>query len=229
MRSSTLLALPLAAALVALGPAPAPAASVRLAFHEDAVRAVDRVTGQLRELADRLEEHLAQGPGGRGPGPDDGHGRSGRHGRHHGWSGAERPVIGPALAHRDALGLTAEQVTRLQALRDEFGREAIRREADLRIAEMDLQAILQKEPVDLAQAEAKIREAAQVRTDLRVARLRAIEQGKAVLTAEQRARLEGLVRGGPGQPGPRRTGGARGPEAGRTGAPDPAPEPGARM
>ncbi len=64
--------------------------------------------------------------------------------------------------------------------------------------------------MDLAKAEAKIREVAQLRADLRIARLRAIEQGKAVLTAEQRTRLQTMLSGGmhhgtPGQPAPRRS------------------------
>ena len=60
--------------------------------------------------------------------------------------------------------------------------------------------------MDLAKAEAKIREVAQLRADLRIARLRAIEQGKAVLTAEQRSRLQTVLSGGMHQAGGRRAG-----------------------
>jgi hypothetical protein len=41
---------------------------------------------------------------------------------------------------------------------------------------MDLVALLDHEPADLARAEAKVREVAQLRAELRIARLRAIEQ-----------------------------------------------------
>ena len=122
----------------------------------------------------------------------------------------ERPLITIMLHHRTELGLTPEQVTRLEAIRGEFAREAIRRDADIRIAELDLGTLLEQDPVDLAKAEAKTREVAQLRVDLRIARLRAVEQGKAVLTADQRARLQSMLSGGmhhgtPGMPAPRRS------------------------
>jgi Spy/CpxP family protein refolding chaperone len=99
------------------------------------------------------------------------------------------------LHHRTDLGLTDEQVSRLEQLRNSFARESIRREADIRVAELDLAEVLSQEPLDLPQAEAKIREAARLRTDLRIARLRTIEQGKAVLTPEQRVKLASLLGG----------------------------------
>ena len=60
--------------------------------------------------------------------------------------------------------------------------------------------------MDFSKVEAKIREVAQLRAELRIARLRAIEQGKAVLTAEQRTRLQAMLSGGMqhGRWGPRR-------------------------
>ena len=100
------------------------------------------------------------------------------------------------LHHRTELGLTADQVGRLETLRGDFAREAIRRDADIRIAELDLAALLEQEPVDLTNVETKVREVAQFRADLRIARLRTVEQGKAVLTPEQRTRLQAMLSGG---------------------------------
>src|SRR5581483_6942600 len=126
----------------------------------------------------------------------------------------EGPLITIMLHHRGELALTPDQVTRLEALRGDFTRDAIRRDADIRIAELDLATLLRQEPVDVEKAAAKIRELAQLRADLRIARIRTIEQGKAVLTPEQRPRLETLVGGmphgpggmpGPGGPRPRRS------------------------
>jgi Spy/CpxP family protein refolding chaperone len=121
-------------------------------------------------------------------------------------SPAERPLITIMLHHRTELGLTPEQVSRLEALRGEFAREAIRREADLRIAELDLAGLLAQEPLEMARVEAKVREAAQLQADLRIARLRTLEQGKAILTPEQRAKLGSLLGGGV-MPGTRRAAG----------------------
>ena len=132
------------------------------------------------------------------------------------------------LHHRTELGLSPEQVERLETLRGDFAREAIRRDADIRIAELDLAGLLEREPLDFSKVEGKVRELAQLRGELRIARLRAIEQGKAVLTAEQRTRLQAVLSGGmhhgsgggPGGPG----GGPGSPPAAR-----PAPGTGARL
>lgn len=169
-------------ALIWAWPGVAAAEPVTRVFHEGVGRAWGDVADQLRGLGHQLERHLFGAPGGLSP--------------------AERPLISFMLDHKDDLGLTAEQASRLEALRADFTREAIRREAEIRIAEMDLAALLAPDPLDLPKVEAKIRELAQLRADLRVARLRTIEQGKAGLTAEQRTRLQSLL--GPGRP-PRRT------------------------
>jgi Spy/CpxP family protein refolding chaperone len=106
---------------------------------------------------------------------------------------SDRPLITIMLQRRDELGLTPEQVQALESLRSDFQREAIRREADLRVAEMDLDAFLQAEPVDMAKVEAKVREIERLRADLRLSRLGVIESGKAQLTPDQRAKLRKLL------------------------------------
>jgi hypothetical protein len=151
----------------------------RPAFHAEAGRLMGDVTDQIRSFGAQLDRHL-RGLGGGG-------------------ALVERPLISLMLDHRAELGLTSDQVSRLEALRAEFTREAIRRDAEIRIAEMDLAALLETDSLDLARVEAKVRELAQVQADLRIARLRTIEQGRSLLTPEQRARLAALL----GQPGRR--------------------------
>jgi len=164
-------------------------------FHQEAKALLDQAATELRALGAQLQQHMEMGrgpmggmmgPGQRGPamtGPGP-------------VSPAERPLISIMLQRRADLGLTPEQVTRLEGLRDGFAREAIRRDADLRIAELDLQALLDQDPLDMAKVETKVREVAQLRADLRIARLRTIEQGKALLTPEQKARLLAVLGGG---------------------------------
>jgi Spy/CpxP family protein refolding chaperone len=123
------------------------------------------------------------------------------------------------LHYRTELGLSPAQVDGLERLRAEFRREAIRREADLRVAEMDLGALRERDPVDLDRVEAKVREIERVRADLRLARIRAIEQGRALLSAEQRERLRALL-GEPRMP-------AR--PLGPAPVPPPPPPPGGRL
>ncbi len=139
---------------------------------EELSRAFGELVGQLQGMGTRWRDHFFPG--------DDG----------------EPPLISIALGHRAELGLTPQQVDALERLRTGFQREAIKRDADLRVAEMDLTALRRAEPVDLAQVEAKVREIERVKADLRVARIRTIEQGRAQLTPEQRERLRVLVGGG---------------------------------
>lgn len=106
----------------------------------------------------------------------------------------DRPVISQMLNNKELLGLSADQVRRLEQLRDNFQRQTIRNEADLRILELDIGALLDNEPVDMAKLETKMREEEKLRTDLRIARIRAIEQGKALLNTEQKKKLTELLR-----------------------------------
>ncbi len=105
----------------------------------------------------------------------------------------ERPLITLMLRYQDELGLTAEQVRNLEQLRADFDRESIRKDADLRIAQRDLEALLDAERVDVRQAEGKIREIERLRADLRIARIRTIEKGKAELSPEQLDRFRTLI------------------------------------
>ena len=187
---------------------------------EEVGRLVDQLTDRLGALGAELAQQLPAGRGGAGP--------MGRPGRAPS-APADRPLITIMLHHRSELGLSPEQVGRLEALRGEFARDAIRRDADIRIGELDLAALLDQEPADLAKVETKVREVAQLRAELRMARLRAIEQGKTLLTAEQRTRLQTLLAGGMHH-GPGR--GHHGGSGGGSGSPPaarPSPATGARL
>ncbi|HWP57347.1 MAG TPA: periplasmic heavy metal sensor [Candidatus Acidoferrales bacterium] len=109
----------------------------------------------------------------------------------------EKPLVSLMLERRAELELSPDQVEELERLRHEFEREAIRFEADLRIAEIDLQKLLKEEPVNLHKVEDALREIERLRADQRLARIRAIEQGKALLSAEQREKLANLAGSNP--------------------------------
>jgi len=111
-----------------------------------------------------------------------------------------RPAISQMLSYREYLGLSPEQVKKLEQLRDNFQRQTIRNEADARIIELDIAQLLDGPNVDMGKVEAKIREAEKLRADLRIARLRAIEQAKAVLSAEQRKKFREAIEARPARP-----------------------------
>ncbi len=103
-----------------------------------------------------------------------------------------RPVISQMLNNKEALGLSADQVRKLEQLRDGFQRQSIRTEADLKIVELDIAAMLENDAPDMAKLEAKIREGEKMRADLRIARIRAIEQARGLLSKEQKKKLQEL-------------------------------------
>ena len=131
----------------------------------------------------------------------DMHGMGGRwrgHFRHHHRAG-QQPLVSLALRYREELGLSPAQVGTLERLRSDFQREAIKRGAEIRVAELDLATLTRTDPadagkpVDMAQVEAKVRDIERLRAEQRLARIRAIEQGKAELTPEQREKLATLL------------------------------------
>ena len=105
----------------------------------------------------------------------------------------ERPMISLMLKHREQLRLSPEQVKKLEQLRDQYQRQSIRADADMRILELDIASLLDQTNIDLAKVEQKIRESEKLRADLRIARVRSVEQAKAALSAEQRKRLYEFV------------------------------------
>jgi Spy/CpxP family protein refolding chaperone len=159
--------------LTAAAAAAADAPPLRPAFHEEASSVWDELSHQFHDLGSRFRDHFGGFREARG----------------------ERPLISYMLSRRDELNLSSDQVRNLERLRSDFEREAIKNESDLRVSEMDLSDILRADTVDVKEAEAKIREIEKLRAELRIARIRAIEKGKGVLTAEQRDRLRGMLSG----------------------------------
>lgn len=104
----------------------------------------------------------------------------------------ERPLISQMLTNKEYLQLTPEQVRKLEQLRDNFQRQSIRVDADLKIIEMDIAALLENDPVEAAKVEQKMREGEKLRADIRIARIRVIEQARALLNAEQKKKLQEL-------------------------------------
>jgi len=165
-----------------------------------------------------------QGPGMMGGGMG-GHGmREGRGGRA---LSHEGPLISITLEHKQDLGLNAEQERKLRDLRTEFAKESVRRGAEIRVAEIELDSLLEQDQWDLAKIEPKVKQIASLQGDLRLARIKTLEAGRAVLTAEQLEKLKQVghrmrAMGGPGQPmrpggpmGPGMTPGPGGPSAPR--------------
>ena len=110
------------------------------------------------------------------------------------------PVMRAIMDCHEELELSDAQVDRLDELADGFFRETMGRKQSLLSAQLALVDILRPNPrdpggpADVVAAEARIREIARLQLEQDMALLRVIEATKAVLSADQRARLAALMR-----------------------------------
>jgi Spy/CpxP family protein refolding chaperone len=107
--------------------------------------------------------------------------------------GGERPLISLMLRNREELQLTPEQIQKLEALRSDFRKDAVKRSADLQVAELELKELLITDPVDMAKVESQVKRIEALRGEQRLTRIKTIEEGKALLIPEQREKLKTLA------------------------------------
>ena len=106
-------------------------------------------------------------------------------------SGAQdsMPLFQRLVQQRKQLGLSPEQVQQVQAIASQARKARIRHTAEIQVAEIDLSALMQADPVDLPQVEDAVKRLESQRTERRLARLSAVAKVKTLLTPEQRQQL----------------------------------------
>ncbi|HXG51666.1 MAG TPA: Spy/CpxP family protein refolding chaperone [candidate division Zixibacteria bacterium] len=129
-------------------------------------------------------------------GPGKGWGEAGR--RKQALLAARAPWVTIALEHRNELDLTGDQVAELEKIRSQHRAQTAPLVRQLREVEEQIAVLLQESPVNLIQTKLKIAEAEKLRSELRYLRIEALENGRSVLTPEQRERLEKLFASGRG-------------------------------
>jgi hypothetical protein len=77
----------------------------------------------------------------------------------------------------------------------------IKQRADVRVAELELQQLLEADPVEMGKVEAKVKDIEGLRTALRLNLIKAHEQAKGVLSPEQRQKFERIHDRMPGMRG----------------------------
>jgi Spy/CpxP family protein refolding chaperone len=132
---------------------------------------------------------LAAAPDGSGRGPRP-FARGDR--MHGGFGGA--PIITMALNNKTELNLTNDQVSNLEKIRTNFQSQVTPLQQQVRSIEKEIANLSQQPQVNLIQIKSKIQDAEKFRSELRYLRLEALENGKSVLTAQQRDQLKTLVR-----------------------------------
>ena len=88
------------------------------------------------------------------------------------------------------LALSESQETQLKGILYQVTKTSIKQRADVQVAEIELQQLLDADPVDMGKVEAKLKEIEGLRTALRLNLIKAHEQAKSILTPEQRQKFE---------------------------------------
>jgi Spy/CpxP family protein refolding chaperone len=106
--------------------------------------------------------------------------------------GTERPWISIALRHQSELNLSPEQIATLKKIRTQHRDQTTPIREQLRTVEGEIASALENTPANLIQAKLGIEKAEKLRAELRYQRVEALENGKSVLTPEQREQLKNL-------------------------------------
>ena len=118
---------------------------------------------------------------------DEGHGKMG-HGGHdqeeqHDHGGH---YLKHLLKHAKEIGLTPEQITKVKAIQLDFKRSEARLEADAKVANLELHALLEDEKNDLSVIQAKVEQLKNVESACLFAAIKSKRTAMALLSSEQR-------------------------------------------
>ena len=91
--------------------------------------------------------------------------------------------------HAKDLGLTEEQMAKLKTMLTDYEKVSIRGEADLKVAEVDVQALAHDEKAEMTAIESAVRKSEAAHANLRIEGIKAVRAAYAVLTPEQKEKL----------------------------------------
>ncbi len=92
--------------------------------------------------------------------------------------------------HQKEIGLSDEQVKKLNAIDLDYDRARIKAEAGRDIVERELRALVEEENADLAAIETKVKQSGMLEAELRTGAYKARQEALAVLTSEQREKAK---------------------------------------
>ena len=99
----------------------------------------------------------------------------------------------PLWKHLMGLGLDDKQQEALKALRSKTVKDMVKKRADKQIADIELQDLLDKDPVDMKAVEVLAKKKGSLKTDMFLAHVKAREEMKSLLTPDQRKRLKEMM------------------------------------
>ena len=103
------------------------------------------------------------------------------------------PLITIALNHKSELNLSTDQVTNLENTRSHYQGQVTPVQQQLSGIEKEIASLMQQTPANLVQIKTKLQDAEKYRTELRYLRIEALENGRSVLSDQQKEQLKTLV------------------------------------
>jgi hypothetical protein len=94
------------------------------------------------------------------------------------------------LCCKDKLELTDKQLQDLEVIKMDFMKGRFKTEADLKIAQLELKSLMDKEDAPLKDIEAKMNAVAKLETEMKLSHIKAFRQAKALLTPEQMEKIK---------------------------------------
>jgi Spy/CpxP family protein refolding chaperone len=110
-------------------------------------------------------------------------------------------ALGSLLHQRQDLNLSDEQVQKLKSLKLDYARTRIRGTAEIKLAEVDVRALMFDGQADLGAIEAAVRKAESAKTALRLEGIKTMRAATAVLSPEQWEKWQAHMRARHGRDG----------------------------
>jgi Spy/CpxP family protein refolding chaperone len=103
----------------------------------------------------------------------------------------------PMWRHLMDLGIDEKQREEIKEIKSRVTKDSIRKRADLDVARVELREVLDKDPVDINAAEAKLKKTGSLLTDIQLSHIKALEEVKAKLTPEQKKKFKEVLERNP--------------------------------
>ena len=96
------------------------------------------------------------------------------------------------LGLKDELELTDSQIAQLKEMKLDMQKKSIQNRANIEIAELEFKTLMHSEKVDLSQVKNKLKQVADLETEMKFMHISTIEKAKDILTPEQKKKLSEL-------------------------------------
>src|SRR4030042_5065488 len=107
------------------------------------------------------------------------------------------------LRNADKLGLNDEQIRKLDNIKRKYSKDIIKQDAEMKIAEIDLGALLKESEINLSEVKEALKKVENFKTQIRYLRITAFVEARKILTDEQKNSLKKIreKRAAPGMRG----------------------------